>query len=439
MRALPLVLPLLVGVAIRLAWVLSGDFEAVSEAGFYHQHASEIVAGRGFVHPQTGEPSAFLPPGYPLLLAPFYWIFGPSTQVAGVLNGLLAGVAIAGTYVLARQCCGARAAVVAAWMLALFPSQVLYASAPHSDHLFAALVPWLLAAGLSRPRHQRLRRWAPVGTGTVIGVATLTAAIGVLLLPALAAAWAFSLPRREVFRRMALSAIAVALVLAPWAVRNYVQLETFVPVSTNGGPNLWIGNNEHAGHGWMPWAESDWTYPEDEPATDRALRDEALGYLAREPLDTLARWPGKLRHTFVQDYNYVEHFSLAPRVQEMPPGMNGSLLHWLADRYYFAVLLLAAGGALAASSRRGVAPLAPAALALALPTVLFFGLDRYHVPLLPIVVVPAAAALVTVAQVAMGQARVWQPVPGLARNQLRPPEARGVELIPQEGAANIRS
>ena len=400
LRRWPLWLPVAVGVAIRIAWVLSGGFEPVSESGFYHQHAIDLAAGEGYVHPQTGAPSAFLPPGYSLLLAPFYALLGPSTHVAGVLNALLAGASICGVYVLARGLFGGRAALTAGWMLALFPSQVLYASAVHSDHLFAALVPWVLAAGLVVRRHDWSAWWPPVLAGLLLGVAALTAATALLLLPALVIGWMFLLPRRAVFRRAGVAAVVAVAVLAPWTARNYVQLDAFVPISTNGGPNLWIGNNAGAGYGWMPWGDSDWTYPEDEVATDRDLRDDALRYMARNPLESLGRWPGKLRHTFMQDYSYVEHFSLAPRVEEMPPGMNGALLHWIADRYYFAVLLLAACGALAPATRRQALPLVVATLALTLPTVVFFGLDRYHVPLLPIAVMPAGAAL----------AAIWRPV-----------------------------
>ncbi len=416
----PLLLPLAVGVALRMAWVLSGDFEPVSESSFYHQHAIDLAAGDGYVHPQTGEPTAFLPPGYSMLLAPFYALFGPSTHVAGVVNGLLAGAAIGGVYVLARQRFGGHAALIAAWILALFPSQVLYASAVHSDYLFAALVPWVLAAGLAVDLLRRSAWWPPVVAGVLLGMATLTAATALLLLPALVIGWAFLLPRREVLRRASLVSLAAVAVLAPWTARNYLQLDAFVPISTNGGPNLWIGNNQHAGHGWMPWGDSRWTYPEDEVATDRSLRDDALRYMAENPLETVSRWPGKLRHTFMQDYNYVEHFSLAPRVEEMPAGMNGSLLHWLADRYYFAVLLLTACGALAPTTRRGSLPLVVAAFAVTLPTVVFFGLDRYHVPLLPVVVVPAGAAL----------AALWHPV--------RWPEVAGASPA-RSGPALLRS
>ncbi len=415
-------LPLAAGVAIRIAWVLSGDFEPVSESGFYHRHAIDLAAGEGYVHPQTGAPTAFLPPGYSLLLAPFYALLGPSTHVAGVVNALLAGASIGGVYVLARGLFGGRAALTAAWMIALFPSQVLYTSAVHSDHLFAAMVPWVLAAGLVLRPHGWPAWWLPVLAGVLLGLAALTAATALLLLPALVIGWAFLLPRGETVRRAGIVAVVAVAVVAPWTARNYAQLDAFVPISTNGGPNLWIGNNAGAGYGWMPWGDSQWTYPEDEVATDRELRNDALRYIAGNPLESLSRWPGKLRHTFMQDYNYVEHFSLEPRVEEMPPGMNGSLLHWIADRYYFAVLLLSACGALAPATRRGALPLVVATVALTLPTVVFFGLDRYHVPLLPIAVVPAGAAF----------AAVWQPVrwPDTAG---RRPAAPGAALLRSEG------
>jgi 4-amino-4-deoxy-L-arabinose transferase-like glycosyltransferase len=452
-RGLGLAVPLTVGVLLRAAWVLSGDFEPVSEAIYYHQHAAELAAGQGYLHPDTGNPTAFLPPAYPALLAPFYCLLGPSTHIAGLVNAGLAGVAIAGVYTLGRKLWGRQAGVVAAWLLALFPSQVLYASAVQADHLFAALVPWVMVAALPHPpafspqdvqrsrfrfmggvlgdrRNRSLTRaalmaWrggAGVKAGILVGLAALTAGPGLLLLPAATACWGARLPWRTAVRNAGLAAAATVVVLAPWTVRNYVQLGAFVPVSTNGGVNLWIGNNGHAGHGWMPWADSHWSYPEDEVAADRQFRAEGVRYLLTEPLESVSRWPGKLQHTFMQDYNYVEHFSLGPRVQEMPPGMNGRLLDWLAHRYYVAVLLLAAGSALSATTRRAAAPLAPFAIALIAPTVLFFGLDRFHVVLLPLAVAAAGAAAVAVA----GQARAPRPA-----GQARAPRPAGQARAPR--------
>jgi hypothetical protein len=63
----------IIGVVIRLAFVLAANSQQPtflsggSDAPVYVLLAQNILAGRGFTY--TGQPSAFRPPGYPLLPA----------------------------------------------------------------------------------------------------------------------------------------------------------------------------------------------------------------------------------------------------------------------------------------------------------------------------------------------------------------------------------
>jgi hypothetical protein len=171
----------------------------------------------------------------------------------------------------------------------------------------------------------------------------------------------------------------------------------------------------------MPWEGSGWSHPRNEIATDAKHRDEALRYMLAHPARTVASWPGKLRHTFMQDYNYVEHFSLAPREQAMPPTMNGRVLNWIADLYYFAVLGLTFVGLGVAWHTEARRVLIPVGVVMVAPTMVFFGLDRFHVAMIPVMAALAGVAL----SAAIDAARVLRRVP-LPRLRLGAPGAEGL-------------
>ncbi len=83
-------------------------------------------------------------------------------------------------------------------------------------------------------------RRAAVAAGVLVGLAALTRET-VLYFAPLAAVW-LAWRRREGGRRAILFLTPLVLVVAPWTYRNYVVAHAFVPVATSGALNLWQGN-----------------------------------------------------------------------------------------------------------------------------------------------------------------------------------------------------
>lgn len=384
----------LVGVALRAAWVLTQRVAPLDEAVFYHQHAADIAADRGYISPATGEATAFLPPGYPFLLAPVYWVFGPSTLAAGFVNVVLGGLIVVFTYLVARHFFGRWPARLAALSMALFPSQVMTTNALHPDHFFTALGLVLAWAALA-VAPGILPRWRLVASGVILGAMVLVAPKAILLAPALLVAWGIRGPwRRAAGYAGATLGIALVVVL-PWMVRNWVELDAPVFVSTNGGPNLWIGNNAEADGDWMPWdGEETWGYPTDEVATDREYRNAAIRYALEHPVRTVELAVAKLRVTFRTDQGYVHHFGLPPPWdRQMGPIHMEDVLAWNEGFYGLLLLCSLAGAAVALYQRHPSTALLTLVGALLVPIVIFIGLDRYHVPLLPFMAMFASPVL----------------------------------------------
>ncbi len=70
--------------------------------------------------------------------------------------------------------------------------------------------------------------------------------------------------------------IGLAVVVAPWTYRNYLVTRSFMPVSSNGGGNLWSGNNECASDNWGTYTAWTWDWLFKNAPTDVDLHREGL-------------------------------------------------------------------------------------------------------------------------------------------------------------------
>jgi hypothetical protein len=277
------------------------------------------------------------------------------------------------------------------------------------DGLAQALVAALIWCALVKDG-----RTSTIGVGVLSGLLALTAPREVLLLAGVVVAWGlrnswlrsgrrFTADKRDPRAASLLRGVAVAglaaLIVLPWTVRNALVMDAFVPVSTNSGVNLWIGNNPDAYGSWMAWdgsgRQGTWSYPEDEVTTDRELQREALQHMVNNPVETMLGLPDKLRYTLDQDYGYVSHFAITPREHQLDlDSVIG--LELLIDNAFTGVLVLAAlAGTAVVIRRERPAELVLVLAGLMLPTLIFLGLDRYHITAIPVLAILASAGAVT--------------------------------------------
>jgi 4-amino-4-deoxy-L-arabinose transferase-like glycosyltransferase len=370
-----------------------------NDAGWYDLFGREIAGGHGYVLP-GGAATSRWPPGYPLVLGAVYKATGNSRGAARLAQAVLGALTAVLAAELARRLLTQRAGAIAGCIVALTPSLILYSSVLMSEILFT----FLIMGGFLLGTQARSSRWSAALAGVAFGAATLVRAQGLLLMPALFASWwAFGGLAREQRRqsgaRAAIIVAAAALTLVPWTVRNAVQLDTFAPVATNLGINLWTGNNPDATGALVtaPVAEFDrdtasLADPEKEVRFDALARDAALRYLAHHPLTLIARAPAKIFETFRNDRSFIAWYEPPGHPHFAPDARAG--LGQVSDLWYYALLLLAAAGSvLLVRARAPGAALPLAALGIwAAVSVVFFGDPRYHVPLLPLFALPAAWA-----------------------------------------------
>jgi 4-amino-4-deoxy-L-arabinose transferase-like glycosyltransferase len=221
---------------------LTPRFEIVHDARDYDAHARSIAIGAGFSELVTGKPTAFRPPGYPYLLGGAYRVFGVQRdldpariRVARTLGAVLGALGVALIGMLATQLSGRATGLAAMCLAAVYVPSILVSEAVMSEQLFVVL----MLAALVTAIHQRRSAYSyafAVLAGLLAGLAVLTRANGLILLAPLAL-MVWCVPRRSwhsIGPPAVLVAVALAVV-APWTIRNAVELHAFVPVTTQLG------------------------------------------------------------------------------------------------------------------------------------------------------------------------------------------------------------
>ena len=186
---------------------------------------------------------AFRVPGFPILIAAVFKLFGPSLLAVRLLQALLGTATVALTYFVARRIVSSRAAIVASAIVAIYPALLLYSVYLMAETLFSFLI--MLAVFLWLKR----RGWAAGLAGLALGAAALTRSVGLAVVAAIVIneLWRV-LNRHEVARTFrsavnpAALCLGVALVLLPWAMRNYAIYHRLVLTDTSSGVNVALGN-----------------------------------------------------------------------------------------------------------------------------------------------------------------------------------------------------
>ena len=399
-----LALILALALLIRLAAIpATSDYQPIYDSADYDRHAQSIAAGDGYPEALIGSgggPSAFRPPLYPYLLGGVYSVVGDAAGVdAARILGALLGVATVGlVFLLARELGGPRAGLAAAGIAAVFPPLALIHLALISEPVFLLLELGILLCVLQARRVPGIG-WA-VTAGVLCGVATLTRGNGIILvLVGAIAIWA-------VRPRLSISALAgpaalcasAALVVAPWTIRNAIEFDTLVPVSTQNGYGMAGAFNDEArieAESRPTWIQPDLTSRYEsvfdrsdlnEAELDKELRSSATEYLWENPqtvpeaigLNTL-RVLGLVSLGDAEKLGDQQQLGLGPKAY--------ALVRWS-----FLALALAAILSyvyLRKSDRKKLPPafilITPALLILA--AVWILGNTRYRTPLDPIVVI----------------------------------------------------
>jgi 4-amino-4-deoxy-L-arabinose transferase-like glycosyltransferase len=240
-----LVLVLLLGLGLRVDEAWDGR-SPVFDATAYATIAANLDHGNGFTLGATAtQPASNYSPGLPLFAAGVYKLTDAvHERTARVLLALIGTFAVLFTYLIGRRLSGPGAGLIGAAAIAIYPALLEYQGMLMGEPLAATLLSGAVLAALwaAGPAVSARERW--LVPGILFGLLTLVRPeyLGVALLVSLVVLsrkgwrnW------RLTWSHALLLFAGVALVIAPWTVRNAVALDRFVPVSTGGGQVLFAG------------------------------------------------------------------------------------------------------------------------------------------------------------------------------------------------------
>lgn len=351
-------------------------------------------------------PSAFVPPGYTVLVAGAVVASEGHAGVVHIMQAVNILAAAAMTlllFLLGQELAGPRAGRAAAWVFALYPPMVYAATQVSSANIYLP-VGMLALVCLLRAARQPGYVW-PLAAGATLGVLCLLRSEAVVLI-ALSGIWLALVRRRNglAVGVACLMVVAAAVLPAAWIVRNSVAFDRPVlTVATSGGLNLWIGNHDGATGSQKSYAvpaettrlinavpKTD-TYEVD---VDRVYLDEAVRSIVADPVGTAVLDVKKLGMALTADF-------YDPRSLNVVYLTSWPLL-----------VLLALAGMRAARPKAGLAWLLYGMLAfnVVIPVV-FFVLARHRLGIESILVVFAGAGLARLVDSRWPQLPVARPEP----------------------------
>jgi hypothetical protein len=418
--------------------------EPVWDAHYYHFGAQRIAQGLGYSDDiliggtAVWHPWCHYPVGYSALLGATYRVFGSGQLVGPLLNVAIGTLTIIAAHRLARVFLSPTRSRWAATLTAIHPGLIAYSAVLMTEPLAALslLVTGICAFAIAH-------RWRDGLTGLVIGLASLVRPPSLLALPVLL--FAHARPVRRGLVAVTIAGLVALATIAPWTIRNCRVMDGCALISTNGGWNLAIGALTPSGRFHTLRAEDGCRIVTGQVQQDRCWARIGWQTIAADPGAWFAKIPAKLENTFNHESFPIAYLAEAnpqawsndrqawgrillttfhhllliaatfavfarprdinnPRVllyQLVPVLAVLSLathavlsdqpsLYWLAPLMVLASLIPWAGTAARSSVERY---LFGTVAATALTSVIFFGEDRYHMVVSPILCILAAAAL----------------------------------------------
>jgi 4-amino-4-deoxy-L-arabinose transferase-like glycosyltransferase len=388
---------------VSYAWTIPAVRYPMVDSRAYHERALEIVSGQWL----AGR-IPYQDPLYPYFLAGLYALFGSGSVGVVIAQALLdAGTAVL-VYAIARRVFDYRSAVLAGLLAASYPLFPYFDVQLLKVPLTVFLITLALLLAIEAQHGGRRRSWFAAGAS--LGLASLTRGNYLLFAPFLLA-WV-ALAHRHAPRAGAVAGGLVALGLAacilPVTLHNYVVGDDLVLITSQAGQNFYIGNRRENATGRYvapPFVTPNPLYEESDFRAEAERRrggplkpGQVSRYWFREAQREIAADPGHfLRHTAFKAALFFNHYEVPDNRSYYFFREHVTPVLKLPLPTYGALLPLALVGMGLGRRRRGAAPLILFFFSYAASVILFYNFSRYRMPVVPVVIVFAAAGLVGIA------------------------------------------
>ncbi len=380
----------------------------VSDGYYYDQMAQEIARGNWL-----GGDAFYQAPLYPYFLAAVYAVFGHDLLALRVVQFALGAAACVFVALAGRDFLSRNVGLTAGTLLALYAPAIFFDGLVQKAVLDLFLLSLLLML-LGRSWRDGRAGWLPAA-GAALGLLALNRS-NAIVLAAVVAVWipvTFPRPR---WARLGLFGVGLGVVLAAVGLRNQLVAGDFFLTAEQAGPHFFIGNNPNADgtyiamerlggtesrHDWTALAERA-TGRKLSPAEENAFwMERSLAFIREQP----GRWLRLMGRKLWLCWNAPEI------VDSEDPAVyadHSRWLRWLQPLSGFGLIapLAVAGMAATWPNRRALWLLYFFLLVITATTALFFVSGRYRYPLVPVLMLFAAAGLVQLN--AWRRARDWR-------------------------------
>lgn len=407
----------IVALLLRLAhvWRLRSSpfFDVLlGDASGYDEWARRIAAGEWIGHDVF-----YQAPLYPYFLGVLYSLFGHDLLIVRLAQALIGALSCAFLGFAGRRFFSDRVGLVAGLALAVYAPAIFFDGLLQKavlDLFFMTVALWLLGRLVDAPADRR--GWLLLGVA--IGALSLTRE-NALVLIAVVLGWCVAnrgaigskpMPVPLRLRAATMFGIGLAIVLMPVAVRNYSVGGGFYLTTSQFGPNFFIGNNPNADGTYMSLRYGRGA-PEYERIDATELAEHALGrslspsevssYWTGRALDFItgqpAQWGRLMARKAALLVNATE--MLDTESQESYADYSWPLRTLSRFGHFGLLVPLGALGAIVSwPRRRRLAILYVLVPAYSSSVVAFYVFARYRLPLVPLLWLFAAAALVWCAE-----------------------------------------
>jgi tetratricopeptide (TPR) repeat protein len=240
------VLVLILALAIRIAYLVhihdNVSFQIIAlDSELYDQKALEIIQGDFW-----GNEIFYSAPLYPYFLALLYTIFGPGFLVVRIVQIVLGALTAVLVVRLGELLFDEPVPLIAGLVSALYAPFIFFNATILGTALavfLATLSVFLFCWSQSTGRRAEL---LILLAGAATGLTSLARPNTVVVLPLwVLCLWVVHRGWRWV-RPAAILLVGAAVVIGPVTIRNAVVGRDFVPISSHGGINFWIGNHPNA-------------------------------------------------------------------------------------------------------------------------------------------------------------------------------------------------
>ncbi len=260
--------------------------------------AKNIAGGKGYSFDGV-EPTAFLPPVYPLLLSIFIKL-GFSIPLLRYLNFIFLSLSLVIIHSILRHekaeiGIGPVSLLMGAYGVLFYTAGTFY-----PQTLFSLVLIMMVRVAICIDFN-----WIKaVLFGALSAMIVLVHGSGVFVPPVIGL-WVLSRSheRRKIVTRLGLSVVIAMLFISLWSFRNYSAFHRIIPLTTHGGDTLYIGNNPHTClSAWYDYVNDDF-YKQ----VSKLPEPDQNSYYVKRTLDFWKNQPIKAARLYL--FKFVNYFN----------------------------------------------------------------------------------------------------------------------------------